>query len=192
MGRHAFSGRIVNADHSIMWPAARRRVANCIPDCIWPADSRVRVCESGSARSPKMATFSWVLSRVSSFSIWSLCSWLHSFREGWLNPTLRERGKCDFASKCWEIIADNLKKAGWSWGRVTAIDRDGRTLWIVDAHRDNGKRLVARAEEKLTAFVELESAIAAGRRIALTGWRDSFKTRRSLNGFESGGGHFPR
>jgi hypothetical protein len=60
--------------------------------------------------------------------------------------------------KHWEIIADNLSKAGWSWGCVSAIDSDGRTTWIVDAHRDNGKRLVVRAEEKLTAFVELESA----------------------------------
>jgi hypothetical protein len=34
-------------------------------------------------------------------------------------------------------------------------------MWIVDAHRDNGKRFVARAEEKLTAFVELESAIVS-------------------------------
>jgi hypothetical protein len=31
--------------------------------------------------------------------------------------------------------------------------------WIADAHRDDGKRFVARAHEKLTAFVELESAI---------------------------------
>jgi hypothetical protein len=35
-----------------------------------------------------------------------------------------------------EIIADNLKKAGWSLGYVSAIDSDGRTIWIVDAHRD--------------------------------------------------------
>jgi hypothetical protein len=42
------------------------------------------------------------------------------------------------------------------------VDAGGRTIWIVDAHRDNGKRLVARADEKLTAFLELESAIRAG------------------------------
>jgi hypothetical protein len=59
----------------------------------------------------------------------------------------------------WEIIADNLSKAGWSWGCVSAIDSRGRTIWIVDAHRDNGKRLVVRADEKLTAFLELETAI---------------------------------
>jgi hypothetical protein len=59
--------------------------------------------------------------------------------------------------KYWEIIADNLHKAGWSLGWVSAVDLRGRTIWIVDAHRDNGKRIVARAEENLTAFLELES-----------------------------------
>jgi hypothetical protein len=49
----------------------------------------------------------------------------------------------------------NLSKAGWSWGCVSVIDSEGRTIWIVDAHRD-GKRFVVRADEKLSAFVELE------------------------------------
>jgi hypothetical protein len=49
---------------------------------------------------------------------------------------------------------------------VSAPDRDGRTNWIADAHRDDGKRFVTRADEKLTAFVELESAIRAGKAIA--------------------------
>jgi hypothetical protein len=61
--------------------------------------------------------------------------------------------------KYWEIIADNLKKRGWSYGYVSALDSQGRTIWIVDAHRDDGKRFVVRADEKLTAFVELESPI---------------------------------
>ena len=63
--------------------------------------------------------------------------------------------------KSWEIIADNLSKAGWSWGCVSAVDSEGRTIWIVDAHRDDGKRFVMQADEKLTAFLELESAIRA-------------------------------
>jgi hypothetical protein len=42
---------------------------------------------------------------------------------------------------------------------VSAIDSDCRTIWIVDAHRDDGKRFVVRADEKLSAFVELGSAI---------------------------------
>ena len=57
------------------------------------------------------------------------------------------------------IIADNLSKAGWSWGYVSAVDSNGRTIWIADAHRDDGKRYVVRADEKLSAFVERESAI---------------------------------
>jgi hypothetical protein len=52
--------------------------------------------------------------------------------------------------KYWEIVADNLKKAGWSWGCVSALDSKGRTIWIVDAHRDNGKRFVVHADEKLS------------------------------------------
>jgi hypothetical protein len=60
-----------------------------------------------------------------------------------------------------EIIADNLSKAGWSWSCVSALDREGRTISIVDAHCDDGKRFVVRADEKLPAFVELESAIQA-------------------------------
>jgi hypothetical protein len=60
--------------------------------------------------------------------------------------------------KDWEIIADNLSKAGWSVGCVSALDCEGRTIWIVDAH-GYGKRFVVRADEILTAFVELERAI---------------------------------
>jgi hypothetical protein len=42
---------------------------------------------------------------------------------------------------------------------VSALDTKGRTIWITDAHRDDGKRFVVRADEKLTAFVELQGAI---------------------------------
>ena len=57
--------------------------------------------------------------------------------------------------KCREIIADNLSKAGWSWGWVATGDREGRTIWIVDAH-GYGKRFIVRSEEILTAFLELQ------------------------------------
>jgi hypothetical protein len=56
-------------------------------------------------------------------------------------------------------INRNLKKRGWSLGCVSAIESNGRTIWIADAHRGDGKRFVVRADDKLTAFVELESAI---------------------------------
>jgi hypothetical protein len=39
------------------------------------------------------------------------------------------------------------------------LDREGRTIWIADAHRGDGKRSIVRADEKLTAFLELERAI---------------------------------
>ena len=50
---------------------------------------------------------------------------------------------CELRVKYWEIIADNLSKAGWSLGWVSALDREGRTICIVDAHRDDGRRFVA-------------------------------------------------
>jgi hypothetical protein len=33
-----------------------------------------------------------------------------------------------------------------------------RTIWIVDAHCDDGQRFIVYANEKLTAFLELETA----------------------------------
>lgn len=58
--------------------------------------------------------------------------------------------------KYWELIADKLHKAGWIYGYVSALDPQGRTHWIVDAHRDDGKRYVVRSDELLSAFLELE------------------------------------
>jgi hypothetical protein len=63
--------------------------------------------------------------------------------------------------KYWKIIADNLSKGGWSWGCVATVDSRRRTIFVADAHRGDGKRFVVRADERLTAFVELESAIRA-------------------------------
>ena len=60
--------------------------------------------------------------------------------------------------KAWEIIADNLSKAGFSLGWVSAIHVKRRTIWIVDAH-GYGKRFVVRAPEMPTAFIELQRAI---------------------------------
>ena len=64
----------------------------------------------------------------------------------------------------WEIIADNLSKAGWSWGCVSGLDCEGRTIWIADAHRGDGNRFIVRADEELTAFLELERAVCVGLR----------------------------
>jgi hypothetical protein len=51
--------------------------------------------------------------------------------------------------KYWEIIADNLKKRGWSFGYVSAIGSQGQTIWIVDAHRGDGKRFNSGAHNRL-------------------------------------------
>jgi len=44
-------------------------------------------------------------------------------------------------------------------GWISALDDYGRTIWIADAYRDNGKRFIVRDDDKLTAFLELETAI---------------------------------
>jgi hypothetical protein len=62
--------------------------------------------------------------------------------------------------KYWEIIADNRSKGGWSWGCIVSVDSKGRDIFVVDAHRD-GKRFVVHADEKLSAFLELKSAMRA-------------------------------
>ena len=47
--------------------------------------------------------------------------------------------------KYWEIIADNLSKDGWSWGCVSAVDSDGGTIWIADAHCGDGQWFIVHA-----------------------------------------------
>jgi hypothetical protein len=48
------------------------------------------------------------------------------------------------------------KVAGQQYRRVARFQT---TIWIADAHRDDGKRFLVHTDEKLTAFLELESAI---------------------------------
>jgi hypothetical protein len=50
--------------------------------------------------------------------------------------------------KYWEIIADNLGKAGWSLGYVSAIDSNGRPIWIADAHQGDEKRCLKKERER--------------------------------------------
>jgi len=52
-----------------------------------------------------------------------------------------------------------------SLGYVSAVDSQGRTIWIADAHHGAGKRFIVRADEKLSAFVELEPQV-------LTVWKE--------------------
>ena len=56
--------------------------------------------------------------------------------------------------KYWELVAGKLTAAGVSWGYCSAVTRDG-CRWIVDAHKNDGKRYIVQADELLTAFLEL-------------------------------------
>jgi hypothetical protein len=98
---------------------------------------------------------------------------------------------CSNRVKYWEIIARNIKKRGWSLGYVPAIDSNRHTIWIADAHRDDGKRFVVHADEKLTAFVELEAAIRGCGFSRLDNLTRFFPDSAAVTGFESGGGHSP-
>jgi len=40
-----------------------------------------------------------------------------------------------------------------------SLDREGQTMWIVDAHRGDRKRFIVSADELLTAFLELEAPL---------------------------------
>ena len=58
--------------------------------------------------------------------------------------------------KNWKIAADNLSKAGWSWDCSSETDANGRVLYTTDAFSKDGKRFTVLAEDRLTAFLELE------------------------------------
>ena len=63
--------------------------------------------------------------------------------------------------KYWEIIADKLSKAGWSWSCVATVDREGeQSSWLTHIAATVDASLCT-PDEKLTAFLELESAIRA-------------------------------
>ena len=55
-----------------------------------------------------------------------------------------------------ESIADNLIKDGWNCGCISSTDHDGRQFWVAAAEREDLGRFIVEADEKLTAFLELE------------------------------------
>jgi hypothetical protein len=89
------------------------------------------------------------------------------------------------------------KKRESSWGEVLGANRrqvsKGAGAGVVsqrlipkandldaDAHRGEGKRFVVHADDKLTAFVELESAIRAGSAAHPKSHRSSFVVRVTI------------
>jgi hypothetical protein len=51
--------------------------------------------------------------------------------------------------KYWEIVADKLSAAGWTWGYCAAVTRDGWRC-VVDAHKGDGKRNIVQSDEVLS------------------------------------------
>ena len=78
---------------------------------------------------------------------------------GSLLPCGEQKSQNAVRVKCWEMIADNLKKAGWRYGCISSTDHEGRQFWLVAAQREDTGRSIVRADEKLTAFLEPESAV---------------------------------
>jgi hypothetical protein len=76
-----------------------------------------------------------------------------------INSTLRAKynARLRLAFALQKLASYLSAKPDGSWGWGSAVDSEGRTIWIADAHRGGGKRLVVRADEKLIAFLELES-----------------------------------
>ena len=60
--------------------------------------------------------------------------------------------------KDWESSLTISAKSGGVGATSQPLNSEGRTIWIVDAH-GYGKRFIVRADELLTAFLQLESAI---------------------------------
>jgi hypothetical protein len=61
-----------------------------------------------------------------------------------------------------EVLGNNRSQSGQSWLELTLRVSRGFARphdWIADAHRGDGKRFVAHADEKLTAFLELQRAV---------------------------------
>ena len=46
----------------------------------------------------------------------------------------------------WELLADRLAKGGWSYGVKSGLYHDGRRVYVVDGHRDDGHRYVGHVE----------------------------------------------
>jgi len=67
------------------------------------------------------------LTRIAAMESVSLCVRMESWLRLWNRKGHR-------AVKSWEISADNLSKAGWSLGCVSALDREVRTIWIVSVY----------------------------------------------------------
>jgi hypothetical protein len=58
--------------------------------------------------------------------------------------------------RSWETIAENLSQAGFSWGCSSEIESTGRVIFTADAYCRDGRRFIVLANERFTAFLELQ------------------------------------
>jgi hypothetical protein len=61
-----------------------------------------------------------------------------------------------------ESVTTSAKPVGVG-GYVSGVDSNGRTIFVADTHRGDGQRFIVRADEKLTAFLELSCLRAVSR-----------------------------
>ena len=69
------------------------------------------------------------------------------------DTTIERAGRNEKSSQ-----TDSAKPVG-AWAGSQPFDSQGRTIWIVDAHRNDGRRFIVHVDEKLSAFVELERQV---------------------------------
>ena len=65
-------------------------------------------------------------------------------------------------------VTANLRKVGWRCGCISSTGHDGRQFWGVTAERKDDGRLIMRANEMLTAFLELHAAIQRQREVGIS------------------------
>ncbi|HEU0273421.1 MAG TPA: hypothetical protein VFQ83_02710 [Candidatus Udaeobacter sp.] len=58
----------------------------------------------------------------------------------------------------WQAVAEQLSRAGLSWGCSREIDPTGRVIFTAEAYSHDGRRFIVLSDQKLTAFLALESA----------------------------------
>ena len=61
--------------------------------------------------------------------------------------------------KYWELIADKLSAAGFSWGYTSIVNTTGQQIFNVDLREVDGKRHIVQSDELLSAFLELEQLL---------------------------------
>ena len=60
-----------------------------------------------------------------------------------------------------ELIANKVSAADFTCGYCSAVTRSG-WRWILDAHKNDGKRYIVQSDELLSSFLELEATLLHG------------------------------